>query len=543
MRRPSGDGRVTGEPRAFLTQDTGTATVAATLVGRVAGRWRLIGALALPAGADPDAAASILIERLRAADPSLATALGIDGAEPADLPRLEVASRPPRRLAVVAGSERALEPLVAAASRSGWRTVAASPETTDPLSMSAMLLDASVEGILAGAGDPPQADERRALGELGALVAAAAERRPELTVVLAGGMGQHLGGFGDVANRLAPVLLGAAAHGGEAGAGLRETLLDAALQGDDSRRALSLAGQTLAEVLDRRVDIVEIGYDGGTRVGAWPAIGSAASGMDLAVVPVAGFAPADPDDVVVDRVALWSTHAGDRHRLRDRLRELRIAPWADAAGDGVELRLAAARSALVCLGQWTPEWLDRPAADLVVATGGVWAVAPGPSVVLALVDVLRRSGASQYALDHARLLAPLGAIADPAERRAVVIDLADDLLAPLGSVITPAGLRPGRSLGDLHLHGAPGVGELDLRPGGLAVVDLPPGTTAVAELRFHDTVRLGGRGRRFAVDVTGGLGGLLIDLRDVPLRLPDRADLRAELLEGWQATVWAAREP
>jgi hypothetical protein len=33
-----------------------------------------------------------------------------------------------------------------------------------------------------------------------------------------------------------------------------------------------------------------------------------------------------------------------------------------------------------------------------------------------------------------------------------------------------------------------------------------------------------------------------VDLRDVPLRLPDRADLRGELLESWQATVRAGSE-
>ena len=534
---------MTSEPRAFITQDSGAATVAAALVGRVAGRWRLIGSLALPAGADPEALTSVLIERVRATDPALATSLGIDRALPADLPRVEVTSRPPRRLAVVAGSERALRPLVAAASRSGWRTISTSPETADPLALSTTLLDASVDGILAGAGDPPVADERRGLGELAAIVAAAAERRPELTVILAGGMRAHLPAFGEATDRPVPIVLAAAAAAGDAGAALRETLLDLATAPDDARRALGRAGLALAEILDRRVDIVEIGFDAGTRVGAWPAIGNGDSGLDLAVVPTAGLAPADPDDVVVDRVATWSSQASDRHRLRDRLRELRIAPWADAAGDGVELRMAAARSALVCLARWTPEWLARPAADLVVASGGAWAVAPGPSVVLALVDVLRRSGAGQYALDHARLLAPLGAIPDPAERRAVLADLADDLLAPLGSVVTPAGLRPGRSVGVLRLHGPAGSRDLELQPGGLTVVDLPPGAAAVAELRFHDTVRLGGRGRRFAVDVTGGLGGLLIDLRDVPLRLPDRADLRAEQRETWQASVWAPREP
>jgi hypothetical protein len=132
---------------------------------------------------------------------------------------------------------------------------------------------------------------------------------------------------------------------------------------------------------------------------------------------------------------------------------------------------------------------------------------------------------------------------DAGERRAVLADLADDLLAPLGTVLTPAGLRPGRSVGQLRVRGSAGSSDLDLRPGGLSVVDLPAGTVAVAELQFHETVRLGGRGRRFAVDVTGGLGGLLVDLRDVPLRLPDRADLRAELLETWQATVCEPREP
>jgi hypothetical protein len=174
-----------------------------------------------------------------------------------------------------------------------------------------------------------------------------------------------------------------------------------------------------------------------------------------------------------------------------------------------------------------------------VAAGGAWAVVSPPTVALALVDVLRRPGAAQYALDHARLLAPLGAIPDPDERRAMVADLVDDLLAPLGTVVTPAGLRAGHSAGALTMHGAHGTTELELTPGGLAVVDLPPGSAAVAEFRFRDRVRLGSRGRHFAIDVTGGLGGLLLDLRDVPLRLPERADLRGELLESWRTTVAA----
>ncbi len=122
---------------------------------------------------------SALGDRAIAADPGLAAVLELRRGSATDLPRLEVASHRPRMLAVVAASERALAPLVATASRSGWRTVSGSVDTMDPLVMTTLLLDAGVDAILVGSGDPPAADERRGLGELTALVAAAASRRPE----------------------------------------------------------------------------------------------------------------------------------------------------------------------------------------------------------------------------------------------------------------------------------------------------------------------------------------------------------------------------
>jgi hypothetical protein len=533
---------VTSEPRAFLALDTGAATTVAALIGRVGGRWRLVGSLAMPAGADLEAVVTVLGDRVVRADPMLAAALDVRLGRAVDLPRLEVTSHTPRKLAVIAASERALAPLVATAARSGWRTVGASAESTDPLAMSTMLLEADVSGILVGAGDPPSADERRALGELTALVAAAAGRRADTTIILAGGMAEHLSAFGDVGVRRGEVMLGPAAQRGVPGGPLADLLVELALPSHDSRRALGAGTQALAEVLDRRVDVVEIGHNGGARGSAVPGVGGGPSSLDLAVVPEAALAPADPDDAVIDRVSQWSTWGADRHRLRDRMRELRIAPWADATGEGVTLRMAAARAALGRLGEATPEWAERPAADLVVASGGAWAVAPAPSVALALSDVLRRPGAGQFALDHARILAPLGSIPDPDERRAMVLDLVDDLLAPLGTFVTPAGMRPGRSAGSVVVYAGGGSTQLDLMPGGLALVDLPPGTSGVAEFRFRDRVRLGGQGRHFAIDVTGGLGGLVVDMRDVPLKLPDRADLRGELLEAWQTSVVTGRD-
>ncbi len=534
------------DPRAFLAIDRGAATTGAALIGRVDHAWRLLGSVSLPARSHPDAAAHLLLARVAAADPDLAAHLRVDPERPDLLPAVTVTSTPARRLAVVAASERALAPLVAAAARSGWRTVEASTEKTDPLAMSRLLLESGTDGILAGAGDPAGADERGALAELTALVAAVAARRPEGLVVLAGAMADGAAAFGDLNARVGQLLLAPAARPGPAGAPLRDLLAALALPDDDARRVLGAAAQTLAEVLDRRVELVEIGYDGGLRALAHPAGPSDAAAVDMAIVPSAALAPADPDDATVDRVLAWTTVASDRHRLRDRLRELRIAPWADATVDGVALRMAMARAALGRMVEATPDFAAEPAPDVIVAAGGVWSIVPPPAVALALADVLRRPGASGYALDHARLLGPLGSIPDPDERRAVMADLADDLLAPLGTVVTPAGMKTGRSAGSLVVHDRPRRsagsaphtrGPVDLLPGGLAMVALPPGTTATAEFRFRDGVRLGGRGRHFAVDVSGGLAGLLIDLRDVPMRLPERADRRRELLAAWQTTV------
>lgn len=536
------------QPHAFLTIDHGSATVSVALIGRAGGAWRLIGSLAIPAGADLDPAIDLLVARTIAADPDVAQGLGIVGLAREAFPILEVRSRRPRRLAVVAGSERTLIGLVATAGRSGWRAAGASTESTDPLAMTRLLLDRSVEAIVVGAGDPPRADERGAIRELATLVAAVAVRRPDVPVILSGSMSEALDVFGDVGARPGEIVLAPAALRTtgpvepDAADPLGDLLLELALPADDPRRALGTGTRTLAELLDRRVEAIILGHDAAARAVAVPGSGGQPSTVRLAVVPSAAVAPDDPDDAVVDGIIAWSTMPTDRHRLRDRMRELRIAPWSDAAGDGAALRMAAARAALVRLKEATARFDDGPVPDLVVAASGVWTSVPAPAVALAHIDVLRRPGASQYALDHARLLGPLGAIPDAGERKVLFMDLVDDLLAPLGSVVTPAGLRAGRALGSVVVHARDGISELELTPGGLELVDLPPGSTAVAEFKFRERVRLGGRGRHFAIDVAGGLGGLMVDLRDVPLKLPDRADRRRDLLAAWQSSLWAGSE-
>ncbi len=534
---------MTTEPRAFLAIDHGAATMSIALIGQIHGTWRLVGSMAVPVAADLDATIAVLGRRLRAADPVLADGLALahDGRRLLELPRIEARSARPRRLAVVAGSERTLASLTAAAARSGWRPSAASMETADPLEMSQRLLAPDVDAILAGAADPPRAEERGSIRELAALVAAVAARRPELPVILAGAMSEGLASFGDVGDRPGEVVLGPAAPdvpSEMADSPLADLLLELALPADDPRRALAAATQTLADLLDRRIEIVALGHDASVRSWADPSAGGHEGSARIAVVADAAVALEDPDDEVVDGVLAWSTVATDRHRMRDRLRELRIAPWADAAGDGAALRMAAARAAMVRLAAATPDRAAAPPPDLLITAGGVWTSIPATAVALAVSDVIRRPGASQFALDHARLLGPLGTIADAAERGSVMADLTDDMLAPLGTVVTPAGLRSGRSAGSMVLRAGDETTEVDLLPGGIELVDLPAGATAATEFRFRDTVRLPSRGRHFALDASGGLSGLVVDLRDVPLRLPERADRRRDLLRAWQAALW-----
>ena len=409
--------------------------------------------------------------------------------------------------------------------------------------MTTTLLDPTVDAVLIGAGEPPGADERRALDDLASLVAAAAARRPELNVILAGSMAEELGRFEAAAARQGDVLLAPiAAAGDPPGSALRE-LLDDLRAPPRNRGGRSpeppAASRTPSTGGSRSSTSASTA---GLRATAAPGVGGARSQVTASFIAEAGLIPREPTDEHVDRVLAWSTIQIDRHRLRDRLRELRFSPWSDAAGEGARLRLAAARAALGVLVEATANHTAGPAPDLIVAAGGAWAIAPGPAIALAIADVVRRPSAVGVAYDHARLLGPLGSIPDAAERRQLLGDVADDLLAPLASVVIPAGIRPGRSAGRVTVHGTTGSSELELIPGGLELVDLPPGERATAELKFRDTVRLGGRGRRFAVDVAGGLGGLLLDLRDVPLRLPDRPERRRELLEAWQDSLWVTRD-
>jgi hypothetical protein len=523
-------------PATFLAVDRGTATCAAALVGRVERRWRLLAATAVPAGIDPAVPAALLVERARTIDPGLAAAVGL-GAPRVDLAHLEATGSPAQVAAVLAATESTLRLLVADASAAGWRTLGASAEEHDPLATTRLATRSEVTALVIGTADPAASDERDLVAELVALAAGVAERRPGIVVVLVGAAAAHVASF-----PLGTEVVAVPRPNAEDGSDLRSVLAGRRARPGDARQALVAATGTIADLLGLRVELLEVGMSGALRVRAAPALEPGGPTQVAAMeVPGAALAMAE-DDAALDRVEAWVTLGIDRARLRDRLAEIRLAPWVDLEGEGAILRAAALRAALGRLISATDAHLGGPAPDLVVLAGGAWSSMPAPAALLVLADAVRRAGVVQVAVDAARLLAPLGTIGEPAERARLLGDLLPDALVALGTLITPRGVRGGRAAGHLRLVAGDDAVEIDFAAGGLALVDLPPGQAGAAELAFRSAVDLGARGRRFAVRATGGLAGLVVDLRDIPLHLPERTDERRDLLSRWERALWPDRD-
>ena len=522
-----------------IAVDHGTATVAVSLIGRVEEAWRLLASQAAPAAVDPDAIARALVRAVHAADPSLGRLVGPPAGIRA-IPRIVSRSAPPPGVAILAATERRREALGRVAGTAGLRVVG-DPGVGGPLAALESALRPDVAVVLVGSAHNPPSDERDAADDLIAILRSVVQRRRDVMVVASGAIAERAAG--PLGGRI--LVAPAAGASPEDDLELRNMLLEIALPAGATRRGIVAAARELALLLEIRVEIVEVGQGAGMRAVAWPAgEGAAASDARVAIVPAAALVPPDAGDDVTDGIAAWSTSGQDRVRLRDRLAELRLMPWGDPEGEGAHLRLAATRAAVGRMVALAADFDALPTPDLLVAAGGPWNAAPPPAVALALLDTVRHPGATQLAIDHARLLGPLGLVEDPRERRELLAGLVDDLLLPLGTVVVPRGVRAARgAIGRLALRGeGDAEPELELTAGAVHLVDLPPGRSAIADLSFRETVDLGVRARHFVLPVVGGLGGLLVDLRDVPLRLPSRPDRRREQLAAWQRPLWPDAE-
>jgi hypothetical protein len=316
---------------AFFAIDHGTASTAASLIAPVDGRFRLLASVVAPRGAEVEALLEDLVLRVEAIDPAL---LG-----PADdwrrWARLESITRPPRSVLCIATSPRVGDALARTFAWRGWSIAGRVTAThIDPLAAMTMCLAPGIDAIAVAAGGRGE-DEQRLRARLTPLISAVLVERPDLPVLVCGpGDWLDLAGptvvplsppdadpvlpdpaLADVVSSLERASLGAVAGPVDGSApGLPADDMP------DGRSAMAEAVATLAVLLDRRVEAVDIGHAGGTRILAGP------TGLErqlvsadaaLALVPAPG--PGAPDDrrtamgldAAVEDIAGWSAMRTD----------------------------------------------------------------------------------------------------------------------------------------------------------------------------------------------------------------------------------------
>lgn len=537
---------MSSEPLSFFTLDRGTATTAASLIGVCDGRFRLLASGVVPSGADPEGLLEDLVERVSRTEPTLVSAAG----EWRDWARIEARSLPPARVVIAAASPVVARSMELAFGAAGWDVVGTSSgPRPDALSLAEWCVDPTVACVAIGVSPEPAPEEREASPALWDLVVALASMRDDLTVIACGPTSDRPDGLPegrlqylphpdthaavtesplrDAARRLIPTV-----------SGMAKTRSSA-----DSRQGQRIAIASLAALLGRRVEGVDVGASAGSRTLAHPhgEVAHLAS-VSGALVPQRVLS----DDAEAEAVLRWSTLRGDPGGHLDRLRNMRLAPFREAWGDGAHLRLAALRAALSRLED---EWMTGlreagdigAAADILVLSGGAVASIPPPAAALAVVDTLRRPGVYAMLQDHARILGPLGLLPDEGDRRRLLADLLDDAFLPLGSAMMTGELRMvGRAAGLMLVTSPLAQQQVQLVPGTLRLVDLPPGISARVDLQSREGHLFGTRTQRASLEVSGGLAGLLVDTREIPLKLPESADRRRSMLAAWEAVAWPA---
>jgi hypothetical protein len=526
-----------------LLVDVGSAWTKASLVGRTRGRWHLVTHVAQPSAWGGAALDAALVERLaptvdRRLEGRLAATVGsaarIECHTPARSARLAI-SAVSRELSGAAARR--------AAEAAGWEVaVLAAADDGRPLAERlAALQSVEVDAWLVTGGF----DDGRSMQALEAAALVAAARPPGAPVIWAGSsrLADEVGRLiePEALVRL-PNPRPDAHHerGDPLRAHLEERLLTTVEPGADAHLApvaLRRAVAQLARVTGLRVAAVDVGARYASRVEA-TTDGEAVSRVHAA----GGLTALAPLPAAAARIGRALGHGIDELAVADALQNLRARPGTlPHSPDELAVTQAAARTQLAVLAEESP----LGAVDLVVGAGRAIAGAPQPGAATGmLLDGLRPVGVTQLAIDAAALLGPLGALPDSEIADGLTL-LGDDLLVPLGTAVVCRGGEPGRVAMRVTIRraGWPDVGPVDVRTGQLQLVPLGRGQRAELVIDPTDGVSLGAprRAGRVEAEVTGGVSGIVLDARGVPLTLPRRADDRRSVVAGWRESL--LREP
>lgn len=540
---------MTQDAPAFFTLDRGTVATTATLIAPVDGRYRLLASGAAPVSVEPDSILEDLAWRVARTDASLAGPM--DGWR--EWSRLEVGTGRTPRAVLVAASESTGELLERAFVAAGWEVAARFFGTgREFIDLGQACLDPRLDAVIAGGRDGVEESERLLAHELWQRVASLARFRDDLAVIAAGPFVERPEGIPD--ERLfslpAPDPVPAAAESGLRQAAVqvgRHLAERGRLLAIDGRAALRASIVSLAAVLGVTVEGLEIGMAAGSRTRAGSG-GEQGHGVFAAAAALPS-ALLD-DERLGDEILRWCTIGGGDPAARlDGLRELVLHPWVGLDHQGAVLRSTALRAALERLERaWAEARGDASserAADVLVLSGGAFAGLPPAAAAIAVLDGVRRPGALSLLHDHAGVLAPLGALPLEEDRQRLLGDLMSDVLLPLGSAVVTGAIevrKKDRAPASLSVSSALGDQRLGLDPGQLQLVDLPPGIAATLRLDPGENNVLGVEGRTLTMEVSGGLGGLFVDTRAIPLDLPESGEARRAALAEWEAPAWVGSE-
>jgi hypothetical protein len=155
---------------------------------------------------------------------------------------------------------------------------------------------------------------------------------------------------------------------------------------------------------------------------------------------------------------------------------------------------------------------------------------------LILLDAVQPAGVYSLALDKARLVASLGAVAavNPLAASQVA---AHDALLTLGTVVAPIGsAREGETALSFEIEYEDGRSlEVEVAYGSLEVIPLPAGQVAHLNLRptRRFDVGLGVKGKAAETPAQGGILGIVIDARGRPLPIAADPEQQREKMQRW----------
>lgn len=181
-----------------------------------------------------------------------------------------------------------------------------------------------------------------------------------------------------------------------------------------------------------------------------------------------------------------------------------------------------------------------PLFDPILAGGGVLSDAPTPGQsLLLLLDSIQPVGMTSIILDQNNLLPLLGAASETNQLLPVQV-LESGAFMSIGTVISViSSASYGTPVVRARLTYADGTdARAEVKLGGLEILPLSMGQTARLTLQPLQRSDIGnGPGKNAAVQVVGGMMGVVIDARGRPLILPEDPVRRRELLKKWLWSV------